>query len=108
MVPPNKNMAYFSVEILNWEMVLRTWLPGDSMKLFGSGQSKKVSDILKDEKLSALQKKDHSVIITGGEIIWIPGVKRSNLYTLGPDDKRIIKITYTNMELDNDQKNLNA
>jgi len=105
LTPLHKNMAYFSHDLYGKDLFLKTWEPGDSMRLFGSGQGKKVSDILKDEKVSALTKAHHPVLLTGGEIIWIPGVKRSNLYTVKPDDKKMIKITYTNMELDNDKKN---
>jgi hypothetical protein len=67
-----------------------------------------VSDILKDEKVSALAKIDHPVMLKDNEIIWVPGVKRSNLYKVKPEDKKYIQITYINTENNNDQKNLNA
>lgn len=108
LIPDNDNTAYFTQDVMNWECRLRSWQPGDSMMLFGNGQRKKVSDILKDEKVSALEKTDYPVLMTGGDIIWIPGVKRSNLYKVNPNDDQMIKITYSKMEKDNDQKDLNT
>jgi tRNA(Ile)-lysidine synthase len=101
-------VAYFSYAIKGAEMHLRKWAPGDNMTLFSSGKTKKVSDILKDEKVSALAKIDHPVMLKDNEIIWVPGVKRSNLYKVKPEDKKYIQITYINTENNNDQKNLNA
>ena len=89
-------------------MFLKSWQPGDIMRLFGSGKSKKISDILKDEKVSVVKKPHHPVLMTKNDIIWIPGVKRSNLFQVIPGDDKTIKITYTKMESDNDQKDLNA
>jgi len=100
-VPLNKNTAYFSQRLNGKDMVLKIWQSGDKMQLFGSGKKKKVSDILKDEKVSALEKTSYPVLWVDGDIIWIPGAKRSDLYRVAPEDKKMIKITYVNMEPNN-------
>ena len=64
------------------------------MNIFGGGQGKKVSDILKDEKINSYEKQNHPVMIIDGKIIWIPGVKRSNIFTVGKGDKEMVVITY--------------
>lgn len=94
LVPDDAHTAYFSEEILNKAVIVRSWEPADRMTLFGKGGRKKVSDILKDEKVSAPDKKDFPVLETEGQIIWIPGVKRSGLFVVKKKDSRLVSINY--------------
>lgn len=103
-----QKQAFFSPEIIGKKLVLRSWEPGDRMKLFGSSATKKVSDILKDKKVRASEKNTYPVLLADNEIIWIPGVKRSNKFPVEKKDKKIVHIFYKKLENINDQKNLNA
>jgi len=64
------------------------------MKIYGSGHLKKISDILKDEKVNSTDKKHHPVFVLNNNILWIPEVKRSNQYTVKKYDDKLIMITY--------------
>ena len=66
------------------------------MEVFGKGKEKKISDILKDEKIDARVKQGYPVLLFENKIIWIPGVKRSNLFTVNNSKDKTIKITYKN------------
>jgi tRNA(Ile)-lysidine synthase len=85
--------ALFSTEILDRELCLRPWESGDRMRLFGSGGHKKVSDILKDEKIPASLKRSYPVLLLDHDILWIPGVKRSALFRVEDRDEHMILIT---------------
>ena len=87
-------IAYFSIDLLGKELEFRSWESGDQMSIFGAGMTKKVSDILKDEKVSTLEKQTYPVLIMGDKLIWIPGVKRSNDYILKNSDIEMLAITY--------------
>jgi tRNA(Ile)-lysidine synthase len=91
---PNKNTAYFPKKIVGKNIIIRSWEKGDRMNIFGGGREKKISDILKDEKISSYEKQKHPVMIIDGKIVWIPGVKRSNVFTVGNDDVEMVMITY--------------
>lgn len=53
--------------------------PGDAMIPFGAHSPKKLQKLILDAKLSARQKDELRVLrIPGGEIIWVPGLRRSN------------------------------
>jgi tRNA(Ile)-lysidine synthase len=94
MIPFDKHLAYFSISLLGKELTFRSWENGDSMTIFGAGKNKKVSDILKDEKVSVLEKQTYPVLLANECIIWIPGVKRSNEFVVDKDDFEMIALTY--------------
>ncbi len=53
---------------------------GDRMTPFGADSPVKLKKLITDRKLSAIQKDNLPVIrIPGGDILWVPGVRRSNL-----------------------------
>ncbi len=53
--------------------------PGDVMVPFGANSPKKLQKLILDAKLSAREKSGLRVLrIPGGEILWVPGLRRSN------------------------------
>ncbi|MGM9847645.1 MAG: tRNA lysidine(34) synthetase TilS [Muribaculaceae bacterium] len=96
-VPCNDpNIAFFDATIFEgnpvWE--LRPWQQGDKMKPFGlNGKSKKLSDIFTNCKLSLTEKEKIRILTRNGEIVWIPGIKTSNLFRVTPSTTEIYKLT---------------
>ena len=90
----DNNTGLFSRDIMEKECRLRTWKAGDKMNIFGSGSSKKISDILKDEKVNIAEKKYQHVFLVDNDIVWVPGVKRSDQYVVNNNEDKIVKITY--------------
>ena len=74
----------------NWEV--RKWKAGDKMIPFGKHTPKLVSDILTDYKIPSSQKKNICVLEIDGEIVWIIGVRASNLYKVNDNDTEYIKL----------------
>jgi len=62
---------------LSFPLLLRPWKPGDRIRPLGMQHRRKVSDLLTDLKLSLVEKKDTLVLVSGGEIVCILGVRIS-------------------------------
>ncbi|MCF7832916.1 MAG: tRNA lysidine(34) synthetase TilS [Candidatus Marinimicrobia bacterium] len=90
----DNSFALFSKDILDREFQLRPWKSGDIMRIFGSGYTKKISDILKDEKVNIADKKQQLVLALDKDIIWVPEVKRSDQYVVNKNDEKMVMITY--------------
>lgn len=66
---------------------LRRPVAGDRIKPLGMSGSSLVSDVLKDAGLNPVEKSRQLLLEDSvtGEIIWIPGIKRSRLHLITPD-----------------------
>jgi tRNA(Ile)-lysidine synthase len=61
-------------------LVIRAWQPGDAMSNRASGRTRKVKDLLSDAGVNGHQRRGWPVVVAEdvGEIVWIPGVRRSD------------------------------
>lgn len=95
---PAPDQAFFDIEILRnmpvWE--LRHYRRGDRMLPYGAKRDKLVSDIFANAKYSAQQKREAWILTRSGTLVWMPGLKNSGHYTIGPDTKRYIRLQYFN------------
>lgn len=88
--------ATFDSSILDgdpdWEV--RAWRQGDRMKPFGmNGRSKKLSDIFNDAKVDDLTKQSRIVVTRNGEIVWVAGLRQSDLYRVDDTTRTIVKMS---------------
>ena len=90
----NNSVALFSTEILDRKLQLRTWKSGDTMRIYGSGYTKKLSDILKDERVNIADKGQQLVLTLCEDVLWIPKVKRSDRYIVNINEDKLVMITY--------------
>ncbi len=73
-----------------WE--LRHYRRGDRMVPFGSHKSKLVSDIFAGLRYSASQKREAWILTRNDEIVWMPGVRNSALFAIGPDTREYLRL----------------
>ncbi len=73
---------------------LRHWQRGDRIRPFGKSGTKLVSDIFANAKLSAEQKASAWILTRDEEILWIVGLRASDLFTVGPSTKEYLQLTY--------------
>ena len=73
-----------------WE--LRHYRRGDRMVPFGSHKSKLVSDIFAGLRYSASQKREAWILTRNDEIVWMPGVRNSALFAIGPDTCEYLRL----------------
>ena len=85
-------IAYFDADRLIFPLVIRNWVLGDRFFPFGmKGKSKKVSDLLIDQKLNLNQKKKIKVLLNGNEdIIWVIGLRSDERYKISENTKEIL------------------
>ncbi|MNI15189.1 tRNA(Ile)-lysidine synthase [compost metagenome] len=83
--------AVFDADGLYFPLTVRSRLPGDIMKVMGLNGSKKVKDIFIDEKIPpSLRAAIPIVTDANGQIIWIPGVRRSAIATVSPHTSSVV------------------
>lgn len=85
--------AEFDADALRFPLTVRNRQPGDKMKVMGLNGSKKVKDILIDEKIPPSARSRIPVVCdSSGSILWIPGVRRSPHAAIGPHTARILRM----------------
>ena len=73
-----KMSAWFDVRELVFPLTVRSRLPGDIIKVMGLNGSKKVKDIYIDDKIPSSERSLIPLVCDGlGNIVWIPGIRRS-------------------------------
>ncbi|OEG00310.1 tRNA lysidine(34) synthetase TilS [Vulcanibacillus modesticaldus] len=64
-------------QLKNKKLIIRSRNAGDRIEILGLGGSKKVKDIFIDEKISKEYRDLQPILECDGEILWIPGIRRS-------------------------------
>jgi tRNA(Ile)-lysidine synthase len=77
---PDANDAWFACLPADRPLVVRAWGPGDAMRVRASGRVRKVKHLLSKAGVTGHQRRLWPVVVAqdGGEIVWIPGVRRSD------------------------------
>ena len=57
------------------QLVVRSWRAGDRMRPLGLNGSRKIHDILVDEKVPRDQRSRVPIFECGGQIVWLPGYR---------------------------------
>ena len=63
---------------------IRAWTPGDRMRAAGDAVPRRVKRFLRDAGLAGPDRLGWPVVLAGEEIVWIPGVRRSDAATIRP------------------------
>lgn len=64
--------------------VVRRWRAGDRMVAAGSPKARRVKRFLSDARVTGAQRARWPVVVSNGEVVWIPGVRRSSAATARP------------------------
>lgn len=64
--------------------VVRGWRPGDRMTAAGAVAARRVKRFLSDARISGPRRMAWPVVVVNGEVVWIPGVRRSEAATARP------------------------
>ena len=68
--------------------------PGDRMRVLGMDGSRKLSDLLVDEKVARRQRGAVPVVRDASNIVWLAGVRMSEDYRVGPTTVRAMRLTW--------------
>src|SRR5699024_2706835 len=88
----NKRIAYIAPEKLEYPLKLRVWQPGDSFQPLGMEGHKKVSDFLRDEKLTLFEKEKTWVLLSENTIVWVVGHRIHHAFRVNEKTTNILKI----------------
>ena len=90
-----RHTAYLSKDLLKSELCLRPYKIGDYFCPLGMKGKRKLSDFLKDEKLSTLQKSKIWVLEHQNDIVWVVNQRIDNRYKVTENTKECLKIQFT-------------
>ncbi len=65
-------------------LAARLWRPGDRMLPLGATSPRRVKGLLRDAGIDAGRRARWPVVLSGGEIVWVPGVRRGGAATVCP------------------------
>lgn len=91
---PRPEIGYLAADKIVFPLKLRVWKPGDAFQPFGMKGHKKMSDFLKDEKLSLFEKENTWVLLSEDTIIWVVGHRISEDYRIRENTTNILKIEF--------------
>lgn len=86
--------CYLDAELVPDKVIFRKFRHGDRMHPFGLDGRKKVSDIFQEKGLSWLERERRILLVAEGEVIWVPGIRRSGRYLLGEGTQKIWHLRY--------------
>jgi tRNA(Ile)-lysidine synthase len=79
---------------LTFPLQLRKWQEGDRFHPFGmNGQTKKVSKLFKDEKLSLFDKEAVWLLCSDNQIVWVIGIRADERFKIEDSTKNSIHIS---------------
>ncbi len=93
------NVAIFDGDKIKPPFNVRYRKDGDRIFLKGLDGSKKISDILTDEKVPQMQRCEIPIVEKDGEILFLCGLRQSALYNIGSDTELFLVIQYEQYEI---------
>ncbi len=85
-------VAYFDMDQIEFPITIRNFRPGDRFAPFGLRGTQKLKKYFIDHKIPRERRRDYPLVVSGGEIIWIAGLRRSERARVGPGSAAILKL----------------
>lgn len=73
---------------------------GERMRPLGMEGTKKLSDLLADEKVPVRERHRVPVVRDGERVVWLAGVRMSDEYRVGPETARAVRLTWRRRQAD--------
>lgn len=94
-LPRDATSLLADMEKLHFPLLLRHWQAGDYIRPLGLKGKKKISDLLIDEKIPLHHKKEVLVLVSGKEVVWVPGLRVSEKTKITKNSKNYFFATLT-------------
>jgi tRNA(Ile)-lysidine synthase len=83
-----------AAEALADTLEVRTWRAGDRMRPLGLGGSKSLQDLFTDRKVPRETRHRLPVVVSAGEIAWVPGVATGERFRVGPETRERVRLIW--------------
>lgn len=91
-VPCNNKEAYVDAAMVQGELTLRKWRPGDKFIPFGMKGFKSVRNYLRDKKFSRFDKDRQWVVCDGERIVWLVNERVDNRFRVTAETRFVINL----------------
>ncbi len=92
-------IEFVSSKVVQWPLHIRNVATGDSFQPFGmSGKTKKIQDLMVDQKLEMFEKERLLLLTNTEHIIWVMGMRLDERARVDGQETSIYKITYRKAE----------
>jgi tRNA(Ile)-lysidine synthase len=86
---------YIDADVITWPLTLRVWQPGDIFQPIGmQGRSKKIQDLLVDNKISIAEKNRLRVLTSSDQIIWVVGIRLDERVKISELTTNVLKLSF--------------
>jgi tRNA(Ile)-lysidine synthase len=94
----NKNVIICDLEKLTLPLIVRTRQQGDVMSQQGMEGTKKLKALFIDEKIDRFDRDQWPVVINKtGDLLWVPGLRRSNIALPTKETKQFLVLEYKDL-----------
>ena len=80
--PKNDSKIIYASHSHSLKFCLRSWQKGDQLQPFGESKGRHISNILTNSEIPAFFKINYPVLLAEGQILWVPGLRRSNIFPI--------------------------
>ncbi len=85
--------VYFDMDKLPGPLTVRTFRAGDRIRQMGMSGHKKLKDIFIDDKISLDKRRSTLLVLLGGTIIWVCGLRRSGVAPVTEVTRRLVRLS---------------
>ena len=82
-------IAQLDCHKLQFPLTLRRWQQGDYFYPLGMHGRKKLSDFITDEKMSAIEKQNLWLLLSGDDIVWVAGHRIDERYKISSSTQKV-------------------
>ncbi|MGC2424056.1 MAG: tRNA lysidine(34) synthetase TilS [Nitrospirota bacterium] len=90
----DKNSALFDLGKMDGPLVIRSRRPGDFFYPAGMEGRKRLKTFFIDLKVPRMERARVPLLECAGEIAWVMGYRQDRRFIIGPDSKRILKVSF--------------
>ena len=86
--------AFFDIDQLTFPLVIRNYQPGDRLTPLGMSGTKTLKKLLSERRVNPSDRHRCPVLVSGGEIVWVPGHRRSEACIVNRQTRGVLEAKY--------------
>jgi tRNA(Ile)-lysidine synthase len=88
----SKRVTFFDPAAAPFPWVVRSFTPGDRFIPLGMNGTQKVKELLMNEKIPTAERSRIPLLVSGGHILWVCGVRMGNIARVGFDSGPVLRV----------------